>query len=177
MASEHETGGLLEGLFLLGVLATAGWMVVEATGFQRSGTRLYPLLTGGIVLVLVGVLLAWQLLLPEHLQRRLASDTEAISYGAVDGDDDDVGTGTETIDERQVGAMLLGFLGFVVLAYAFGFLLASLVYVYATQVQFGYGTRRRRLAVTVLVGGLVYLGYLVLGIDLLYGAVFEFLLA
>lgn len=176
MASERETGGLLEGLFLLGVLATAGWMVVEATGFQRTGTRLYPLLTGGIVVALVGVLLAWQLLLPERLQRRLASDTEAISYGSVD-EDGDAETGAEAIDERQVGAMLLGFLGFVVLAYAVGFLLASLVYVYATQLQFGYGTRRRRLTVTVLVGGLVYLGYLVLGIDLLYGAVFEFLLA
>lgn len=161
----------IETVFLLLVIISAGWMLIQSFDFTQSGSGLYPQLTAGSVLSLVGILLFWQFLLPDKIRERLTSSEEAISYGEISRED-----GDDQIDERAVIQMLLVFMSFVILAYFLGFLVAAAIYVYVTQVQFGYKPRKRRIGVTLLVVGLLYLGYLVLGIDLLYGELYSILL-
>ncbi|UTF54810.1 tripartite tricarboxylate transporter TctB family protein [Natronosalvus rutilus] len=154
-----------ETIFLILVAAFAIWIYLGGDDYSSAGA-MYPQLTAGIVLGLLALLVVLRLL-PADIQDSVTSSTEAIDYGEI--------SETQSFSTRNVGIVALLFAVYVIGVYAIGFLLATVPYVYGSLVAFGYGTQKRRVAITALITLMVVAGYILLGIPWTFGEVFEFL--
>jgi hypothetical protein len=115
------------------------------------------------LLFCIGVLLIKRRL-PEGFQERFEDET-ATTYGVID----------ESSEEEESMIIAAQFAVFIVSSYIFGFLISSLWYTYFVQHHFGFRGIKTRVLSMGIVGTFVYLGYLVLGIDLTFGRFFTWM--
>jgi len=151
----------VEHIFLSSVVLITVWMLITTFDFSWE-TAFYPRWMAILLLFCIAVLLVKRRL-PENIQKRF-EDESSSTYGEID---------TSSSDERESSIIAVQFGVFIISSYIFGFLFSSLWYTYAVQHYFGFRNIRMRLFSTGLIGAFVYLGYLVLGVDLSFGVFFN----
>jgi hypothetical protein len=152
-----------ETVFLAAVVTVSAWMLYRTYSFGWS-TAFFPRWMAILVLVSVGFLLLKRVL-PEEFLDRFADDTTS-TYGEID---------TRTVDEKQSMMVAGQFVVFIVSSYLFGFLISAIWYVYAILHVYEYGKFWQRALYAGTTGVVVYLGYLVMGIDLTFGVFLDWM--
>ena len=143
---------------VLGVLViTTLWIFGGSFLLNKSASKLFPQLTGGIVLVLLLTYFGWELL-PEDFKNFLP-EHEALTYG----EDEQEG---EERNEKDVLFTFASMGGLIVGIYVLGFLIAIPLYLYLNLWYFDYGTRRKKLFVVLISLLVTIVAYVILTIPI-----------
>lgn len=156
----------LEGVLLVVFISVTLWILAGSFLLDSEASKLFPQLSGGIVLSLLVLYLLWEFVPDEY--KDVLPEKEALTYG----DEDE---SSEEFDENAVAVVFVLFGAYVLGVYLFGFLISTPLYVYGNLRFYDYGTRRRELLIAGLTFVVVSVAYQVFRIPVDQGLVFGFL--
>ncbi len=113
--------------FLIFVFLIALYFFVTALGFDAEG-RQFPLLTSGLTLVLTAV----------YAARLYVAGGKPAATTPFENDDGEAGTETSPASRVKFFTTLVCFVGYIIITYLFGFLVASAVIGLAYPIIHGY---------------------------------------